>query len=52
MGVRSEKSSGEENGLRDGNDSVLMMFWGDCLSRDCALLTCPIWCGRIFSNWG
>ena len=50
--VRSGKSSGEEIGLRDGNESVLIMLWGDCLSRDCALLTCTIWCGRMFFNWG
>ena len=52
MGVRSGKSSGEETGLRDGNESVLIMLWGNCLSRDCALLTCTIWCGRMFFNWG
>ena len=51
-GVRSGKSSGEEIGLRDGNENVLIMLGGDCLSRDCALLTCPIWCGRMFFNWG
>ena len=52
MRVRSGKSSGEEIGLRDGNDNVLMILWGDCFSRDCALLTCTIWCGRMFFNWG
>ena len=28
MGVRSGKSSGEEIGLRDGNESDLGNFWG------------------------
>ena len=35
-GVRSGKSSGEEIGLRDGNENVLIMLGGDCLSRDFA----------------
>ena len=52
MGVRSGKSSGEETGLRDGNESELIMLWEDGLSRDCALLTCTIWCGCMFFNWG
>ena len=42
MGVRSGKSSGEEIGLRDGNESDLAIFWGDGLSSDCALLVCTI----------
>ena len=52
MRVRSGNSSGEDDGLRDGNDNVLFRFRGDCLSSDCALLTCMIWWGRIFCNWG
>ena len=36
------KSSGEDIGLRDGNDSDLGNFGGDGLSRDCARLICTI----------
>ena len=42
MGVRSGNSSGEEIGLRDGNESELSNFWGDGLSGDCARLICTI----------
>ena len=51
IGVLSGKGSGEEEGLRDGNDKVLR-FLGDCLSTDCDLLMCMIWWGQIFGNWG
>ena len=50
MRVRSGKSSGEETGLRDGNESDLSNFWGDGLSRDCALLICTIDVGVSFST--
>ena len=42
MGVCSGKSSGEEIGLMNGNESDLSNFGGDGLSRDCALPICTI----------
>ena len=42
MGVHFGKSSGEDIGLRDGNESDLSNFLGDGLSRDCARLICTI----------
>ena len=43
VGIRSGNSSGEEDGLKDGRDRVLMNFGDDCLSREWDLATCKIW---------
>ena len=50
--IISGKSSGEEDGLRDGSDKVLRKLWGDCLPKECDLPMCWIWWGRVFGNWG
>ena len=50
IGVLSGKSSGEDEGLRDGNDKVLLRFLGDCLSTDCDLLMCMIVVGLFFPD--
>ena len=51
VGICSGNSSGEEEGLKDGRDRVLMNLGDGRLSREWDLATCKIWWGRAFGSW-